>query len=83
MFDRTLWTRLPPYKQPLYAGDFEDAGYPYIDVSVDVAVSWNDEWHKVVYWCQKVIGEGRYTWTGSRFWFLDSDDAMRFALAWS
>ncbi len=40
-------------------------------------------WSKVHDWCKEYIGEHRYTWTGSDFWFETEKDAAWFALVWS
>ena len=73
------WTRLPANKQPLEWGDFEDAGYPYVDLSWSPG---SQHWDGVHRWCKSEIGEENYTWTGTRFWFLNSEDALRFGLVW-
>lgn len=58
------WTKLPANKQPLEWRNFEDAGYPFVDVPIRW---WRPEWHDVHNWCTKEIGKGRYMHTGERF----------------
>jgi len=75
-----LWDRLPNEKPAVFWSDLEDARYPFVDTGQWV---WDDSWAKMLAWCQSEIGEERYTWIGDRFWFLDTDDATRFALVWT
>lgn len=79
-YDRTLWNRLPWHKDTIYVEDFVAAGYPFVDLPFRW---WWPEWHVVHNWCTKEIGDGRYMHTGERFWFLNTDDATRFALVWT
>lgn len=80
MFDRTKWTRLPQDRPMLVVGDIEDAGYPFVDTTVWLL---DHDWQKIQEWCSQEIGPSLYTWAGSRFYFLNTDDATRFALVWS
>jgi len=73
------WTRLPTNKQPLEWRDFEDAGYPYVYLSWSLC---SQHWDGAHRWCKSEIGEANYTWIGTRFWFLNSEDALRFGLVW-
>lgn len=73
------WTRLPANKQPLEWRDFEDAGYPFVDLNVHPIAQ---HWKNVHQWCKSEIGSANYTWTGNRFWFLNSEDALVFGLVW-
>jgi len=79
-FDKTLWTRLPQEKPTIFWGDLEDAGYPFVDTGMYI---WEHGWANLNTWCQREIGEDRYTWIGERFWFLDTGDATRFSLVWT
>jgi hypothetical protein len=64
----------------LVVGELEDAGYPFVDTTVWIL---DDDWQKIHEWCSQEIGHDLYTCIGSRFWFLDTDDAARFALVWT
>ena len=43
----------------------------------------HQQWQEVHAWCQQHFGEDHYCWTGSRFWFDRSEDAILFALRWA
>lgn len=40
-------------------------------------------WPEVHQWCKEQFGEEHYTWTGSIFWFDNTENALQFALKWS
>jgi hypothetical protein len=79
-YDRTLWNRLPWHKDTLSGEDFLAAGYPFVDLPIPW---WWPEWHTVHNWCTTEIGEGQYMHNGEIFWFLNTEDATRFALVWT
>jgi hypothetical protein len=54
------------------------AGYPYVLVQN----SQSNKWSEIHAWCQNVLGQDNYTWTGDVFWFLTEDDAVKFSLVW-
>lgn len=57
-------------------GELERAGYYY------VVLQKHDTWQEIHQWCTTHIGKEHYTWTGSKFWFDDSQNAMLFTLMW-
>ena len=54
----------------------DDAGY------YSVHISSYKHWREVMTWCNEVIGEDHYTWTGYTLWFERERDAVIFALRW-
>lgn len=40
-------------------------------------------WPEVHQWCKEQFGEEHYAWTGSIFWFDNTENALQFALKWS
>ena len=40
------------------------------------------QWGNIHNWCRKEIGEGNYTWAGTRFYFKHERDAIVFTLRW-
>ena len=51
--------------------------------SVLLAFESHQMWPDVHAWCKQHIGEQHYSWTGSRFWFENPQDAAWFALRWA
>lgn len=41
-----------------------------------------EHWRDIVIWCNEMVGENHYTWTGYTMWFETSESAMMFALRW-
>jgi hypothetical protein len=39
-------------------------------------------WRDIVVWCDEMVGENHYTWTGQTMWFESSESAMMFILRW-
>lgn len=58
---------------------FDQGGYH----SVVLGFQRHREWTTVHAWCRDHIGEDHYTWTGSRFWFENEQDAVMFLLRWA
>jgi hypothetical protein len=58
---------------------YDDKKYP----SVLLGYEGHKNWADVHRWCEEHIGKEHYTWTGSRFWFDNIDNATLFALKWS
>lgn len=40
-------------------------------------------WPEVHQWCKEQFGEEHYAWTGSIFWFDNTENALQFALKWA
>ncbi len=57
--------------------DFVEAGYPIVTIT-DLS-----EWPKIHVWCKEHIPPGHYTWCGTRFIFVNEEDAVKFSLAWT
>jgi hypothetical protein len=55
----------------------EGAGY------CGVPISTYAHWRDVMVWCNEVVGEDHYTWTGYTLWFESTEMATLFALRWS
>lgn len=55
---------------------FITAGYHKV-VLTDITV-----WQEVHEWCKEEIGGNHYSWSGSNFWFENTEDAFRFTLRW-
>lgn len=39
-------------------------------------------WKDIMQWCNQMVGEDHYTWTGYTMWFEREEDAVMFALRW-
>jgi hypothetical protein len=50
--------------------------------SVQLGQEGHDRWPEMHDWCKNQFGAGNYTWTGSLFWFQNSQDAVIFMLKW-
>lgn len=59
---------------------FKRAGYYSAEVSRQ---SITHSWNQMHQWCKEHIGEKKYAWTGSTFWFESRDDAAFFILKWA
>lgn len=79
-FDAIVWHKLRATMlgtgDPKYE-DFVEAGYPIVTIT-DLS-----EWPKIHVWCNENIQPGHYTWCGSRFIFVNEEDAVKFSLAWT
>ena len=63
-----------------------------INYNRDFGQNWNhsvmldsqahDNWPEVHRWCREQFGKENYTWSGSRFYFKESLDAVMFSLKW-
>ncbi len=42
-----------------------------------------EHWGQIHQWCRDYIGEQRYCWTGSTFWFESQKDQVLFLLRWA
>jgi hypothetical protein len=59
-------------------------GTRYRDAGYHSAQPGNLEyWGQIHQWCRDHIGEQRYCWTGSTFWFESKKDQVLFLLRWS
>ncbi len=58
---------------------YEAQGYYSVLIGEEAHLHWN----LVHRWCEENVGREHYSWTGSRFWFEKSEDAVMFSLRWS
>jgi hypothetical protein len=58
--------------------DFEQAGYPHVELSVHTA---SCNWMLIHEWLKNHC-EAPYTWFGNTFFFQNEPDAIKFSLTW-
>lgn len=68
--------KFTPVTGVTHAMQFRNAGY----VPVRMCTYFGQELHD---WANEHIGGENYSWTGSTFWFNNTEDATRFALRWA